>query len=288
VLRDAQVTLTETQAYLHDPTPPGLRDFPLTRASEPPSEEPSEIQDHLWAHAMEEARRNAALPRISSLPPEGARSPSEEPPPGDAALDAMLTPWDEGPAETPAITLLEAEEWQDPVASKTPMPVLDRAPVFQPGAWESGDFWVPPPLEIRRRPGSKPSPPAQPAQGSAEALYREARRKLDSRDLDGALACLERIPSDYANFDDAKRLLELTRGQLQQHYETRLGSFGTAPRITVSNEELVSLRLNHRAGYILSQIDGRVSLEDLIALSGMPRLDTLRILCALIDEKIIG
>lgn len=51
---------------------------------------------------------------------------------------------------------------------------------------------------------------------------------------------------------------------------------------------MIWLNLNHRAGFILSQIDGSVSYDDIIALSGMPRLDTLKILSDLISNKVIG
>jgi len=47
------------------------------------------------------------------------------------------------------------------------------------------------------------------------------------------------------------------------------------------------LNLDHRAGFLLAQIDGTVSYEDLFALSGLPRLDTARILAALIAEGVI-
>jgi hypothetical protein len=58
--------------------------------------------------------------------------------------------------------------------------------------------------------------------------------------------------------------------------------------VLISGEEVIWLNLNHRAGFILSQIDGAVTYEDLIALSGMPRLDTVRILADLITNNVIG
>jgi hypothetical protein len=47
------------------------------------------------------------------------------------------------------------------------------------------------------------------------------------------------------------------------------------------------LNLDHRAGFLLAQIDGTVNYEDLFALSGLPRLDTARILVALLQQGVI-
>jgi hypothetical protein len=47
------------------------------------------------------------------------------------------------------------------------------------------------------------------------------------------------------------------------------------------------LNLDHRAGFLLSQIDGTVDYENLFALSGLPRLDTARILAALLADGVI-
>jgi len=47
------------------------------------------------------------------------------------------------------------------------------------------------------------------------------------------------------------------------------------------------LNLDHRAGFLLAQIDGAVDFEALFALSGLPRLDTARILANLIADGVI-
>ena len=45
--------------------------------------------------------------------------------------------------------------------------------------------------------------------------------------------------------------------------------------------------LDHRAGFVLSQVDGFLSFEDICDLSGMSRLQTLRTLALLLDREII-
>jgi hypothetical protein len=56
----------------------------------------------------------------------------------------------------------------------------------------------------------------------------------------------------------------------------------------IKTGDLVWLNLDHRAGFVLSQVDGRVSFEELFALSGMDRLDTARILAQLLRDQVIG
>ena len=70
--------------------------------------------------------------------------------------------------------------------------------------------------------------------------------------------------------------------------ESKLGDLDRVPRLLIASEELIWLNLNHRAGFVLSQIDGAVTFDDLIALSGMSRLDTLKIIVELIHNKVIG
>jgi hypothetical protein len=47
------------------------------------------------------------------------------------------------------------------------------------------------------------------------------------------------------------------------------------------------LNLDHRAGFLLAQVDGTVNYDELFALSGLPRLDTARILASLLADGVI-
>jgi hypothetical protein len=71
-------------------------------------------------------------------------------------------------------------------------------------------------------------------------------------------------------------------------YESKLGPLGLVPRLAIKPEEIMWLNLDHRAGFLLSRIDGTVDYESLFALSGLPRLDTARILSALLLDGVIG
>ncbi len=70
-------------------------------------------------------------------------------------------------------------------------------------------------------------------------------------------------------------------------YESKLGPLVGVPRLAIKPEEVMWLNLDHRAGFLLAQIDGTVDFEALFALSGLPRLDTARILANLIADGVI-
>ena len=62
----------------------------------------------------------------------------------------------------------------------------------------------------------------------------------------------------------------------------------TIPRVLLKDDEIIWLNLDHRAGFVLAQIDGTVSFDDLFSVSGMSRIDTARILAQLVDEGVIS
>jgi hypothetical protein len=59
------------------------------------------------------------------------------------------------------------------------------------------------------------------------------------------------------------------------------------PRVAIKPDEIIWLNLDPRAGFVLAQIDGEVSFEDLYAICGLSRLDTARILAQLLEEGVV-
>lgn len=224
----------------------------------------------------------AGEPGLGSEDPWGA--PDTEAPRGD-------DPWTSGPEATSVVTLAEGWE-EDAVADRTPFPMLDREPLF--GA---SDHVVSDQGMLRNRIANSPVLGARRNSDiqrhqelralSPELLLQRAGKCLALDDFDGALELLEVIPRDSSVGEEAYRMARSATERLEQQYGSQLGGFERFPRVTLPPDEIIWLNLNHRAGFILSQIDGRVSYEDLVALSGMPRLDTLRILCSLLQEGVI-
>jgi hypothetical protein len=120
------------------------------------------------------------------------------------------------------------------------------------------------------------------------ATWMEGARELFALgDFSGSLEMIERILRLDPTHAEARAYLRQNESTLVAMYESKLGSLGTRPRLAIHPEEVMWLNLDHRAGFLLAQIDGTVSYEDLFSLSGLPRLDTARILASLIAEGVV-
>jgi hypothetical protein len=60
-----------------------------------------------------------------------------------------------------------------------------------------------------------------------------------------------------------------------------------APRVTMSAAALKRLPLDHRAGFVLSLMDGSLDLETLLELSGMDRDEVLDLVRNLFDSGVV-
>jgi hypothetical protein len=65
-------------------------------------------------------------------------------------------------------------------------------------------------------------------------------------------------------------------------------SMAGAPYVAVSGAELMRLPLGHRAGFLLSRMDGKSDLETIIAVSAMPRDEALRLARDLYESGVIA
>jgi hypothetical protein len=74
----------------------------------------------------------------------------------------------------------------------------------------------------------------------------------------------------------------------QAALEAQLGDLKRVPMLKLRMADLMKLSLDARTGFLLSRIDGRLSFEALFSVSGMSRLDTLRVLARLLDQDIIA
>ncbi len=68
----------------------------------------------------------------------------------------------------------------------------------------------------------------------------------------------------------------------------RLGSLTRVATLTVSPTELRALPVDHRGAFLLSQVDGVSTLDMILDVSGMSRVDALRILIGFAELGIIS
>lgn len=221
----------------------------------------SAAAERIWLEALEidpqNERVRAYLRQVRGERP-GAAAPAAPaaPPPAFAP-----SPWDAGPTSAPTV-------------------VVDEGSGIDLGAVdEKSDIH---PLVADDRPPARP-PPA----GDVATWMEGARELFALGDFSGSLEMIERILRVDPTHAEARAYLRQNESTLVAMYESKLGSLGTRPRLSIHPEEVMWLNLDHRAGFLLAQIDGVVSYEDLFALSGLPRLDTARILASLVAEGVI-
>ena len=58
--------------------------------------------------------------------------------------------------------------------------------------------------------------------------------------------------------------------------------------VQMSVEELKLLPLDHRAGYLLSRMDGSIDLETLVEVAALPRDEVLRMVRDLVDSGVVA
>ncbi|HUL58833.1 MAG TPA: hypothetical protein VLU43_06150 [Anaeromyxobacteraceae bacterium] len=192
----------------------------------------------------------AAPPRAGGAPPGGAE-------------EFAPSPWDDGPASAGTF-VLDAGGGLDltAVAEKSDLrPLVPEAPHVAGQA---------------------------PAAKSDVQVWLQAARELHALgDFSGSLELIEKILQIDPEHREAREYLTQNEATLIAMYESKLGPLTSVPRLAIKPEEVMWLNLDHRSGFLLAQIDGAVDYDALFALSGLPRLDTARILAHLIAEGVI-
>lgn len=144
-------------------------------------------------------------------------------------------------------------------------------------------------IEVEGQDTPPPLPPeAEESNRELSALLQRISDLISLGDPEGAMELISKAQQSGDDHSALDSLRDKAEQRLQELFESRIGSTSAIPSMLLNADQLVDLRLDHRAGFVLSQIDGRLSFEDLFALSGMSRLDTTRILAQLLDQKIIS
>ncbi|XXT22901.1 hypothetical protein WME94_15250 [Sorangium sp. So ce429] len=208
--------------------------------------------------------------------------------------------------EEPGLPLDEQPITPPPGTLRYGLIVEDDEPAFRGGTGAlagstsyrvSGDTQggprAPRPSETQRAPASAAkvdrsvhSRTTQP-QLSAPGPREQMQHRFDQGDFGGALVLaeglLEENPKDWMARQYADSCVET----LRQMYQSRLGDGSRVLRLAVSPDQLRSLNLDHRAGFLLSCIDGYSSIDEILDVSGMQTLEALRILYELVQEGVV-
>lgn len=151
-------------------------------------------------------------------------------------------------------------------------------------------------LQAGRERSSLPSEPPSGRVMGAEPLpefHDRPTRELSMSDLyqlgdfSGALEAAESKLAHSPKDAEALRFQSRCQEVLTTMWTARLGAPDRPVRMLIAEDQLRWLSVDHRAGFVISLIDGHATLEQILDIAGMPRIDALRILAELSERGVI-
>ena len=94
-----------------------------------------------------------------------------------------------------------------------------------------------------------------------EKLLEELRKRQKLDDFSGAYELASRVLKIEAGHPEAQKALAEAEEALANMYRAKLGSLKQVPKVAVKADEMMWLDLDHRSGFLLSQIDGAVFIR---------------------------
>jgi tetratricopeptide (TPR) repeat protein len=124
------------------------------------------------------------------------------------------------------------------------------------------------------------------AAGDSRARLAAALARADAGAPEEALALLVEATAGAPDDLEAQAALDLVRAQLYLRHRQRM-SAAARPRLCVDPEQLMRLDLAPEAGFLLSLLDGRTRIEELVTVSGLDPFDVLQLLARLEQSGIV-
>jgi hypothetical protein len=118
-------------------------------------------------------------------------------------------------------------------------------------------------------------------------VYARMWQSFKGRDYGRAVDLGERFVASHHEHAAAKLFVEECRTLLAAQLEKRLDPLDRVLVTCAPLETLVSARIDTRTAFLLAQVDGRTTIEDLVDLAPMPRAEALRIIAAAIDGGLV-
>jgi hypothetical protein len=247
--------------------------------------------DDEWPSPEEDTERDTVIPEAE---PPTKPIPAPSAPAADPQHSTDEAPTKPKRATPPVLRLDSASAFERPESSTAHRRNLLN---LADGATDLG-IDVPEPSEaldlVAQAEGRRSPVPAEPAAKAAPARpgqadpLREMRERFSLGDYSGALVMAESLLEEDPDCAEAQKYVESCRNVLEQMYTARIGPLDRVPFVAVPPEQLRWLSIDHRAGFVLSHIDGMCSLEQILDVSGMPTLDALRILYELAQQRVIA
>ena len=126
-------------------------------------------------------------------------------------------------------------------------------------------------------------------QASARGLLEECRAALsESRPDRAALAAEMALQlSEQARSPEVDGIVNARRLLFERAFCACIGDMKSAPIRAIPSEALGAHGFDQRAAFLMSHMDGALSVDDLLDVAGMPRFDALRLIAALRRAQVV-
>jgi hypothetical protein len=119
------------------------------------------------------------------------------------------------------------------------------------------------------------------------ALLDRAAAWSRDADFDRAVTAVDLALSEDPNSALAQKLIHRNREAIMNAFQAFLGDLQRTPNLARPLHELGSAPISPRAAFLLSRVDGTLSLDEILDVSGMPRMEAYRYLCQLFLRGIL-
>ena len=118
-------------------------------------------------------------------------------------------------------------------------------------------------------------------------LIERARLESQAGRYAVAVVAIDLALEEHADSAVAQKLIHSNRELLYEVYAHFLGDLGAVPAPAMPMQLVSTLELDHRAAFLLSRVDGVLTLEDVLDVSGMARLEAFRYLSRLLLRGVL-
>jgi hypothetical protein len=282
---------------------------PPEAAPEPEPAPAAEVSQTGWGELPPAEQPTEQPIEASTLPPHPETEAEAEP----IELEEVDITVETAPAATPESSGFDdiPVEVSDEVAVTTPYESAPTAVQSDPAPVMETPFDLASPPEAPPEPVPEPSPiPSEgggaaldlvvgvtssatdlaapgPAESEVHAWLRGAKDMRDLDDFTGAVELLEKILQDVPDHPEAQKMHDEAESQLLSMLSSKLGNLNQIPRVQMAEDEIIWLNYDHRAGFVLSLVDGELSFDEIISISGISQLECMRFLVQFLQDKVI-
>ncbi len=116
-------------------------------------------------------------------------------------------------------------------------------------------------------------------------LLEEAKHLFDNGEHTKSLELCMRVAPVLEESADLDRLIRENEEILTSRYVVQLGGLEAVPLVTFEGQDLQALGMDHKKAFLLTRIDGILTIDEILMISGMSRLETAR---SLMELKLAG